>query len=131
MEFTVTENVPGMLIFINFQKAIDSLELDFIFGCVEAFNFGPDFGRWVETFYKNIQSCVINNGNVSDYFFLGRGVRQGDMTAALSDITSAQELFNLHDSFRILNGLKQKVCGLGPLDPTRQNHLILTGLMSR
>ena len=38
MEFTVTENVPGMLIFINFQKAIDSLELDFIFGCVEAFN---------------------------------------------------------------------------------------------
>ena len=62
MAFTVIEIVPGMLIFINFQKAIDSLELDFIFGCVEAFNFGPDFGRWVETFYKNIQTCVINNG---------------------------------------------------------------------
>ena len=78
MEFTVNENVPGMLIFIDFQKAFDSLEWDFIFGCLESFNFGPDFCQWVKTFYKNTQSCVINNGNVSDYFFLGRGVRQGD-----------------------------------------------------
>ena len=29
-------------------------------------------------FYKNIQSCVINNGLGSDYFTLKRGVRQGD-----------------------------------------------------
>ena len=41
-----------------------------IFGCLEAFNFGPDFSRWVKTFYKNTQNCVINNGNVSDYFSL-------------------------------------------------------------
>ena len=54
MAFTVTENVPGMLIFIDFQKALDSLEWDFIFGCLEAFNFGPDFGRWVKTFCNNI-----------------------------------------------------------------------------
>ena len=32
----------------------------------------------VKTFYKNIQSCVINNGLMSDYFTLERGVRQGD-----------------------------------------------------
>ena len=66
MEFTVNENVPGMLIFIDFQKAFDSLEWDFTFGCLESFNFGPDFSRWVKTFYKNIQSCVINNGNVKE-----------------------------------------------------------------
>ena len=50
MKFTVNENVPGMLIFIDFQKAFDSLEWDFIFGCLEAFNFGPDFSQWVNTF---------------------------------------------------------------------------------
>ena len=39
IEFTVIENVPGMLIFIDFQKAFNNLEWDFIFGCLEAFNF--------------------------------------------------------------------------------------------
>ena len=34
--------------------------------------------RWIKTFYKHIQSCVINNGLSSDYFYLTRGVRQGD-----------------------------------------------------
>jgi len=28
--------------------------------------------------YKNIQSCVINNGLSSEYFYHKRGVRQGD-----------------------------------------------------
>ena len=31
-----------------------------------------------EIFYKNIQSCVINNGFASDFSALERGVRQGD-----------------------------------------------------
>ena len=70
MNLTLKENVPGLLIFIDFQKAFDSLEWNFLLSCLEAFNFGPDFIRWVKTFYKNIQSCVINNGLMSDYFTL-------------------------------------------------------------
>ena len=31
-----------------------------------------------QTFYNDISSCIINNGHCSDYFKLGRGVRQGD-----------------------------------------------------
>ena len=30
------------------------------------------------TLYSNISSCIINNGFTSDYFAVGRGVRQGD-----------------------------------------------------
>ena len=52
MEFTDSENVPGLMIFIDFQKAFDSAEWDFILGCLEAFNFGPDFIQWIKTFYK-------------------------------------------------------------------------------
>ena len=36
-----------------------------------------DFLRWVKTFYNNIQSCAMNNGTISNFFTLGRGVRQG------------------------------------------------------
>ena len=78
MDFTLKDKLPGLLIFIDFQKAFDSLEWNFLLSCLEAFNFGPDFIRWVKTFYKNIQSCVINNGLLSEYFTLEQGLRQGD-----------------------------------------------------
>ena len=78
MEFTVKENIPGLMLFIDFQKAFDSVEWEFLFKCLEAFNFGTDFLHWVIVFYKNIQSCILNNGMTSNFFTLERGVRQGD-----------------------------------------------------
>ena len=78
MDFTAEENFPGLMIFIDFQKAFDTIEWCYLQRCLESFNFGPEFIRWVMTFYNNIQSCVINNGITSDYFTLERRVRQGD-----------------------------------------------------
>ena len=78
MEFTDKENIPGILIFIDFKKVFDTLEWQYLFSCLKAFNFGPDLIAWVKTFYQNVQSCVINNGLASDYFTLEWGVRQRD-----------------------------------------------------
>ena len=77
MDYTVKENIPGLLIFIEFEKAFsDSVGWDFLFKCLEAFNFGSDFLRWIKTFNTNVQSCVMNYGTASNYFSLERGVRQ-------------------------------------------------------
>lgn len=35
MDFTAKENIPGLLIFIDFQKAFDSLERNFLQRCLE------------------------------------------------------------------------------------------------
>ena len=78
MDFIVKENIPGLMLFIDFQKAFDSVEWEFLFKCLEAFNFGSDFLHWVKVFYKSIQSCILNNGITSRFFTLERGVRQGD-----------------------------------------------------
>ena len=78
MDFSVSENIPGLLLFIDFQKAFDSVEWNFLFESLKMFNFGENLLRWVKTFYNNIQSCVINNGTISNFFTLERGVRQGD-----------------------------------------------------
>ena len=72
MEFSLKENIPGLMIFIDFQKAFDSLELNFLFCCLEAFGFGLEFIWWVRTLYHNIESCVINNG-LATAFFLWKG----------------------------------------------------------
>ena len=43
--------MPGLLIFIDFEKAFDSLEWNFLYNCVDVFNFGPNLKRWIKTFY--------------------------------------------------------------------------------
>ena len=78
MEFADNENIPGILIFLDFKKAFDTVEWHYLFDCLKVFNFGPDLINWVKTFYRNIEGCIINNGLTSDYFTLARGVRKGD-----------------------------------------------------
>ena len=78
MEFTDNENIPGILIFIDFKKAFDTVEWLYLFDCLKAFNFGPNLINWIKTFYRNIESCITNDGLSSDYFSLARGVRPGD-----------------------------------------------------
>ena len=49
MDFTIKENIPGFLIFVDFQKAFESLERDFLVSCLEAFNFGR-YIHWLKVF---------------------------------------------------------------------------------
>ena len=78
MDHTKKQNIPGILLFINFEKALDSIDWEFMVKCLDVFGFGPSLKGWIETFYKNISSCVINNGMCTSQFEIQRGVRQGD-----------------------------------------------------
>ena len=73
--YTDKQNIPGMLLLIDFEKAFDSVSWDFLFKTLDFLNFGNDFKKWVKIFYKNSQSCVIVNGHLSDWFYLHRGCR--------------------------------------------------------
>ena len=42
------------------------------------FNFGPSLIRWIQTFYKNILSTVMNNGFITAPFKVLKRVRQGE-----------------------------------------------------
>ena len=77
MEFTKCEG-NGILAFLDFGKAFDSVEWNFLHKCLEVFNFGSYFKKWVSLLYTDISSCVSNNGVHSDFFALERGIRQGD-----------------------------------------------------
>ena len=77
IQYATQHNVPGLLLFIDFEKAFDSLEWPFIFDTLRFFGFGPSLINWVRTFYCNIESCVLNNGWSSNFFQPQRGLRQG------------------------------------------------------
>ena len=77
MEQTKSQNIPGILISLDFQKAFDSLEWSFMMKTLDTFNFGSSIRRWIRTFYANIESTVINNGFITNWFNPSRGVRQG------------------------------------------------------
>ena len=68
----------GKMIAIDFQKALDSVDRSFLYRALSAFNFGPSFIHWVNTFYANVSSCVLNNRFSTGPFQIQRGVRQGD-----------------------------------------------------
>ena len=54
MDFTKRNNLPGIAVFLDFEKAVDSIEWDFLQICLQSFNFGPQLRRWVSIFYNNI-----------------------------------------------------------------------------
>ena len=62
---------------INFEKAFDSLQWNFLFKVLEIMNFGLMFWKWIQTFNSNITNSVMNNGHASDFFQLYRGGQQG------------------------------------------------------
>ena len=77
MVYTEENNMPGIALFIDFRKAFDTIEWDFINNCLKRFNFGPDIQNWVKILSNNVSSCVLNNGFASEFFPVERGVRQG------------------------------------------------------
>ena len=58
INFTEEETRPGLLLFVDFEKAFDSLEWHFIENSLLHFNFGPSLIRWVKLFYSNLWSSV-------------------------------------------------------------------------
>ena len=77
MAFTKQRNISGAAIFLDFEKAFDSIEWNYLQKCLSVFKFGPQLRHWINVFYNDISSCVLNNGYASEHFNLQWGVRQG------------------------------------------------------
>ena len=66
--YTEENNMPGIALYIDFRKAFDTIEWDFINNCLKKFNFGPDIQNWVKILHNKVCSCVLNNGSASEFF---------------------------------------------------------------
>jgi len=71
------ENIKGLLLSVDMEKAFDFLNWNCIQKSLKFFNFPDYITRWVEILYTDINSRVFNNGHLSEPFNIGRSVRQG------------------------------------------------------
>lgn len=65
-------NIPGLLLFLDFKKAFDTIEWSFIRKTFQFFGFGSSILKWLNLFYCGPESCVLNNGWASDFFEIQR-----------------------------------------------------------
>ena len=106
LQYTDQHKIPGLLLLIDFEKAFDSVNWGFIYKCLTFFNFGPSFINWIKTFYCNIKTCVTVNGQVSDWFNIYRGCRQGDPISPYIFIICAEILSIMIKSNKDIKGVK-------------------------
>ena len=78
MQYTEKHNITGLLLLVDFEKAFDSISWAFINKVFKFFGFGESIISWVNILYRNVNLAVNQGGNLSPFFTIGRGCRQGD-----------------------------------------------------
>ena len=102
---TKSQDIPGLLLSIDFQQAFDSISWKFISKTLDYFNFGPSFKSWIRLFQNGTESCILQNGFLSEYFYLQRGCRQGDLISPYIFILCAEVLSNMIKKEESIKGI--------------------------
>ena len=100
--------VEGYLVTVDIQKAFHSINQCFLQSVLKKYGFGENLIHIIKNLLKNQESCVINAGKTSKYFFLQRGARQGNPVSAYLLILVLEVVFSLIKPSDKINGLEIK-----------------------
>ena len=103
-------NIEGAILFLDFSKAFDSIEWEFMFS-LERFEFQESILSWIKTLYTNIKgcTCISNNGWISEPYTIERGIRQECPLSALIFITAVEILANRIRNEKQVRGFEIKL----------------------
>ena len=106
MGYTRLMDKKGIIVFLDFEKAFDTIRWEVIYDSLLLFNFGPSFTHWVKTIYNESEACITNNGFSSPFFRLQRGVRQGCPLSAYLFIMVVELLAHKIRKTKDIKGIK-------------------------
>ena len=99
-------NIPGAIVCLDFEKAFDSLNWNFLFLALEKYGFGKSFIQWIKIFYNKPTFCVKNNGVLSKESVMERGIQQGCAVSALLFILCIEYMSNEITKSPNVSGIK-------------------------
>ncbi len=77
LDYADSGHSNSLILFLDFYKAFDTIEHQFLLKSLKLFRFGDAFVDTISTFYKGINSSVVINFNTSNRFYILCGVIQG------------------------------------------------------
>ena len=105
MHYTYTNNIPGLLMLIDFQKAFDSVSWTFLQATLKFFGFKESFCNWIKVLNSNVRAAVLQCEILSDFFTVGRGCRQGDPIAPYLSLLCAKIMYLLIKNDASIKGI--------------------------
>uniref|UniRef100_A0A8C6MA25 Reverse transcriptase domain-containing protein n=1 Tax=Nothobranchius furzeri TaxID=105023 RepID=A0A8C6MA25_NOTFU len=105
LDYSDLIDTDSFIMFLDFQKAFDSVEHNFIYKSLEKCGFGPYFCSTIKTLYNNNNSSIKLKFGTSQRFVLSRGIRQGCPISPYLFLIVVQFLFT-HISQSPLRGIK-------------------------
>uniref|UniRef100_A0A3Q2ZDV5 Reverse transcriptase domain-containing protein n=1 Tax=Kryptolebias marmoratus TaxID=37003 RepID=A0A3Q2ZDV5_KRYMA len=82
----------GFVLFLDFYKAFDMIEHEFMFKTLDLFGFGNKCINVIKTFYKDTNSSVCLPHGTSQRFSINKGIKQGCPISPLLFIAAAEML---------------------------------------
>nr|CAD1824707.1 unnamed protein product [Ananas comosus var. bracteatus] len=86
------------LLKIDFERAFDQINWDFLFQLLSARGFGTKWVDWIKGLLLSTSSAVLLNGTPGSSFVCKRGLRQGDPLSPLLFILCIDVLFRMIDA---------------------------------
>ena len=82
IDYTEENDIPGVVISMDFQKCFDRIEVSALLNSMSYFRIGTSFQRWTKIIYTKPVATVLNNSYFSPYFKVSHSVKQGGPCSA-------------------------------------------------
>ena len=92
VDYLETAKEPGCLAFLDFSKAYDRLDRQWVLQCMQRLGFGPSARRWVDLLHSHLTARVRYNNWLSPSFPVSTGLAQGSPLSPLLFVIAAQPL---------------------------------------